>query len=170
MQFNTELSQLAIDHIENNPQLFDQTAWLTPRYDCRTAHCWYGWCLTLNGYDFDKITHISNTEILNLAESTVGLKHSSKEFNRITDGDNTIDDIKYFHAKLALGESIEFDRFGYDDKGFDEWGYSFEGWDNLGFDRQGYDENGLTEDGRRAEDDHSRAEYYRSAHPGAYNV
>lgn len=163
MQFNTKLSQRAIDQIETHPQLFDQTAWCNSSNECGTAHCWYGWCLVLDGYVFDKITFFnSNAEILNLAEYTTGLQHSSKEFKRITAGSNTLDDIKYFHAKLASGESIEFDRFGYDDKGFDEWGYNFEGFDNMGYDRQGYDDDGLTEDGRRAEDDYNRAEYYRS--------
>jgi len=106
--------------------------------------------------------YYQNTEILSLAEYTTGLQHSSKEFKRITDGDNTLDDIKYFHAKLASGESIQFDRYGYDYKGYDEWGYDDEGFDNMGYDRDGYDNNGLTEDGRRAENDYSRAEYYRS--------
>lgn len=166
MQFNTKLSQRAIDQIEANPELFDQTAWCNhANNECGTSHCWYGWCLALDGFSFDKM-YYQNVEILNLAEYTIGLQHSSMEFKRITAGCNTLDDIKYFHSKLAAGESIQFDRFGYDFKGYDECGYTFEGFDNMGYDRQGYDVDGLTEDGRHAESDYNRAEYYRSVRQG----
>ena len=142
MRFNTKLSQAAIDAIEASPELFDQTSWFSPREECGTAHCWYGWCLILEGYDFRELSF--NSEVLALATTTIGMSPTGKSFRRITDGSNTIEDIKFYHAKLAKGESIEFDRFGYDVDGFNEAGYNFEGWDTLGYDRDGYNENGMT--------------------------
>ena len=161
MRFNTKLSQAAIDAIEASPELFDQTSWFSTREECGTAHCWYGWCLILEGYDFRELSF--NSEVLALATTTIGLHPYGKKFRRITDGSNTIEDIKFYHAKLAKGESIEFDRFGYDSNGFNEAGYNFEGWDTLGYDRDGYNENGMTREGKLAEADYCRAEYYRSA-------
>ena len=165
MKFNVGLSQTAVDAIEASPELFDQTSWFSPSEECGTAHCWYGWCLVLEGHDFRKLSF--NSEILALAESTIGLHPHGKKFRRITDGSNTIEDIKFYHAKLAAGESIEFDRFGYDSEGFDSEGFNFEGDDRGGYGRDGYNCNGVTREGNLAQNDYGRPEYYRSVRTGA---
>ena len=156
MQFNAELSQKAIDQIEAYPELWDQSAWGTQNR-CGTAHCWFGWCLAIDGRGSDLDLFVDITWLSNLAPQTIGLDWNSAEFLRISDSDNDIEDLKYYHAKLAAGESIEFDRDGYDGDGIDRdgfdaggidrQGYNESGYDWAGYDRCGYDCNGLDSDG-----------------------
>ena len=160
MKFNVGLSQTAIDAIEASPDLFDQTSWFSPGEECGTAHCWYGWCLALAGYD-DIRTYQDNGQLRDLAPNVIGMDWDSPSFVRISDPDNTLDDLKYYHDKLAMGESIEYGKFGFNTKGFDRYGYDSDGLDNdgygedgynrSGFDKSGYDESGFDDDGLNIE-------------------
>lgn len=143
--FNAELSQRAIDHIEAHPEVFDQNSW-GKETECGTAHCWYGWCLALAGHN--KISIFQNNEYLQeLAPITVGLEWHDPNFARLSDPDNTLEDLKYYHAKLARGESIVFDRNGYDREGYDRDGFNDDGYDSDGYDSDGYDIDGYDSDG-----------------------
>ena len=134
--FNAELSQRAIDHIEAHPEVFDQNSW-GKETECGTAHCWYGWCLALAGHN--KISIFQNNEYLQeLAPITVGLGWHDPNFERLSDPDNTLEDLKYYHAKLAAGESIVFNRNGYDRGGYDRDGFNDYGFNRDGYDRYGY--------------------------------
>ena len=135
--FNAELSQRAIAHIEANPLTFDQNSW-GKETECGTAHCWYGWCLALSGYN--KIsTFQDNEQLRDLAPIVVGLEWHDPNFERLSDPDNTLEDLKYYHAKLAAGESIVFDRNGYDRSGYDRDGFNDDGFNRDGYDSDGYD-------------------------------
>ena len=143
--FNAELSQRAIAHIEANPLTFDQNSW-GKETECGTAHCWYGWCLALAGHN--QISIFQNTEQLQeLAPITVGLEWHDPNFKRLSDPDNTLEDLIYYHAKLAKGESIVFDRNGYDLEGYDRYGFNDDGFNRDGYDCDGYDGEGYDRDG-----------------------
>lgn len=45
---NAELAYRVIDHIDANPEQWNQQAWVS---DCGAAYCFAGWALTLTGHE-----------------------------------------------------------------------------------------------------------------------
>jgi hypothetical protein len=50
---NKELLKRTLQHIEDNPETWDQATWRNPDAECGTACCFAGWAVTLAGGQFE---------------------------------------------------------------------------------------------------------------------
>jgi len=148
-----DLLLAAIEHIESDPQSWDQRVW-----HCESAHCLFGWCQILAGRPADP--HNCREEVREL----LGLCLADALW--LCAPARTLDDFRWFAKEWAAGrlsmagrDNDGYDRFGYDRFGFNRrdcgrWDYDIEYGPNLvtynaeGYDHEGYDRYGFDRKGR----------------------
>jgi hypothetical protein len=127
---NVELLKRTLQHIEDHPESWDQTAWVTPedfRTDdgCGTAYCFAGWAVELSGVTPTSGASLplaalstdvqerlnpwmiwgdgaeKRTNIESAAAALLDIDRWNGDDPHLFDGNNTLNDLRRFVAELC---------------------------------------------------------------------
>ncbi len=135
---NLENIKLVLDHIENNPECWQQTNW-----HCGTSHCFAGWAQVLSGKEENDAT------VRRDARMFFGFNRQEADY--YFHGDRKLEELKtalldefYNDGYNQYGLDRDgYNRNGYNSNGFDRDGFNFDGFNFDGFDKDGFDRDGL---------------------------
>ena len=130
---NIRLAVEVVNHILDNPDLWDQYEW-----HCGTTHCFAGHVQIMGGRaENAKKCFNDLIELLGVCE---------EDADWLTNSRRPLSDL-HAYVKSYVNGTPYFDRYGYDPHGYDRHNRYQEGYDCYGYDRNGYDRRGYNQEG-----------------------
>ncbi|MDY6884051.1 MAG: hypothetical protein SWL02_09780 [Pseudomonadota bacterium] len=121
---NIELLKKVMNQIIQEPETWDQSEWHS---ECRTSHCFAGWCEV-----FMKKDRTHNRWLSGYDNAVSGLGITTGLADYMFSPHRTKSELYLTCKAIISGDMFDFDRAGYDSEG-----YNCEGYNRAGFDRAG---------------------------------